>query len=184
MKLRSICAAAVMCVVLQATAGDYASARAKLDQIESGKLRAGTRVQLSANELTAYVVHEAPKGVYRPELKLVGPGVAMGTAIVDFGEVRRGQGKPPGWLLSKLLDGQRPVTVRARIQSDHGQATVSVESVDINGITIDGKTLDFLIETFVTPLYPTAAVDKPFPLGDRIERLDVQPGGVGVLIGK
>jgi hypothetical protein len=110
--------------------------------------------------------------------------VAAGTAIVDFGEIRRGQGKPPGWLLSKLLDGQRPVSVTARIASARGQATVTVERVEINGVSIDGKALDFLIESFVVPLYPTAAVDRPFQLGDRIERLDVQPSGVGVLIGK
>lgn len=182
--VRSVFAAALVCVFAHATANDYATARAKLDQIESGKLRAGARLQFSANELTAYAVHEAPKGVYRPEVKLVAPGVAVGNATIDFGEVRRGQGNPPGWLLSKLLDGQRPVSVRARIESSSGQATVTVESVDINGITVDGRTLDFLIQTFVLPLYPSAQVDRPFVLGDRVERLDVQPGGVNVLIGK
>ena len=173
-----------MCVLVHATANDYATARAKLDQIGAGKLRPGARVQLSDTELTAYAVHEAPKGVYLPEVKLVAPGVAVARATVDFGEVRRGQGQPPGWLLSKLLDGQRPVTVRARISSARGQATVSVESVAISGVTIDGKTLDFLIQSFVIPLYPTAAVDRPFQLGDRIDRLDVQPGAVGVVIGR
>jgi hypothetical protein len=122
--------------------------------------------------------------VYRPQVRLVAPGVALGTAVVDFGEVRRGQGNPPGWLMAKLLDGQRPVSVTARIESGRGEATVRVEKVEISGIAIDGRTLDFLIQNFVVPMYPAAAVDRPFAMGERIERLDVQPAGVGVFIGK
>jgi len=49
---------------------------------------------------------------------------------------------------------------------------------------VDGKTLDFLIQNFLLPLYPDAAVGRPFELGHRIEKLDVQPGAVGVWIGK
>jgi hypothetical protein len=33
-------------------------------------------------------------------------------------------------------------------------------------------------------MYPDAAVGRPFELGHRIERLDVQPAAVGVVIGK
>jgi len=184
MKMRATCAALAICLGLQAAANDYAAAQAKIDLINGGRLRAGTRLQFSASELTAYAVHEAPRGVYRPVVRLVAPGVAMGTAVVDFGEVRRGQGSPPGWLMAKLLDGQRPVSVTARIESGRGQATVRVEKVEISGVTIDGRTLDFLIQNFVVPMYPTAVVDKPFAMGERIERVDIQPAGVGVFIGK
>ncbi len=104
--------------------------------------------------------------------------------MVDFGKVRRAQGYQPGWLMSKLLDGERPVSVTARIDSGGGKATVRVERVEISGFQIDGSSLDFLIQNFVIPLYPDAAVDRPFEMGHRIEKLDIQPAAVGVWIGK
>jgi hypothetical protein len=86
--------------------------------------------------------------------------------------------------MSKLLDGERPVSVTARIQSGGGKATVDVQSVEISGLTVDGKMLDFLIQNFLLPMYPDAVVGKPFELGNRIDRLDIQPGSVTAIIGK
>jgi hypothetical protein len=86
--------------------------------------------------------------------------------------------------MSKLLEGERPVSVTARIRSAGGTATVDVERVEISGIVIDGRTLDFLIENILLPLYPNAVVGRPFELGHRIERLDVEPRAVGVVIGR
>jgi hypothetical protein len=54
----------------------------------------------------------------------------------------------------------------------------------ISGLEIDGKTLDFLIRNFLLEMYPDAAVGRQFELGHRIDRLDVQPAAVGVVIGK
>ncbi|SPE28187.1 conserved hypothetical protein [Candidatus Sulfopaludibacter sp. SbA3] len=169
---------------LGAVPGDYASAQLKFALIEAGHLRPGARIVLSLNELTAYAEHDVPDGVRNPRLRVTAPGVATGTAMVDFGKVRRAQGYQPGWLLSRLLDGERPVSVTARIQSGGGKATVSVERVEVGGLEIDGKALDFLIQNFLIPMYPEAAVGRPFELGHRIEKLDVQPSAVGVLIGK
>ena len=117
---------------------DYVSARQKFDQIETGRLRPGSRVTLSPRELDAYVAREAPAGVRNPRLELQA-GVARGVALIDFGKVRRAQGHPPGWLMSKLLDGERPVSVTARIRSANGQATVDVQKVEISGVAIDGR---------------------------------------------
>jgi hypothetical protein len=44
--------------------------------------------------------------------------------------------------------------------------------------------LDFLIQQYLVPNYPAAKVGQPFELGHRIERLDVRPSEVGVVIGK
>jgi hypothetical protein len=173
----------LVAAVLGLAYDDYVSARQKFDQIEAGRLRPGTRVTLSPRELDAYVAREAPAGVRNPRLELQA-GVARGVALIDFGKVRRAQGHPPGWLMSKLLDGERPVSVTARIRSANGQATVDVQKVEISGVTIDGRTLDFLIENVLLPTYPDAAVGRPFELGHRIDRLEVQPGAVGVVIGK
>ena len=167
---------------LGAVYSDYVSAQQKFALIEAGRLKPGARVVLSPGELNAYAEHDVPEGVRNPRLRVVSPGVATGTAMVDFGKVRRAQGYHPGWLMSRLLDGERPVSVTARIQSGGGKATVTVERVDVGGLEIDGKTLDFLIQNFLIPMYPDAAVGRPFELGHRIEKLDVQPVAVGVVI--
>ena len=172
---------------LCAASGDYTSVQHKFNLIESGQLKAGSRIQLSPGELNAYVEREVPAvtgGVRQPRLKLVRPEVAEATALINFAEVRRSQGSPPGWLMSQLLEGERPVSVTARIRSGAGRATVDVLSVEISGVKIEGQTLDFLIQHFLMPLYPNAAIGRPFELGDRIERFDVQPAGVVVLIGR
>jgi hypothetical protein len=109
--------------------------------------------------------------------------LVRGSALIDFAKVRRSQGHAPGWLMSKLLEGERPVSVTARIASAGGQATVDVQTVQISGVEIDGGTLDFLIQTFLLPLYPNAMVGRPFALGHRMEKIDVQPAGVVVTIG-
>jgi len=182
---RSICVISLLFAgALGAAFSDYDSAKQKLDRIESDRLRSGTRVELTAREMTAWAEREAPKGVRNPQIQLVAPEVASGSALIDFNKLQRAQGYEPGWLMSKLLNGEHPVSVTARIRSANRHATVDVQKVEISGVTIDGKTLDFLIQSFLLPLYPDAAVGRPFELGHRIEKVDVQPASVGVLIGR
>jgi hypothetical protein len=162
----------------------YSSARQKFDLIASDQLRPGARLTLSRAELDAYVAHEAPEGVRQAHVEIPAAGVATGSAIIDFARLRSAQGHPPGFLLSMLLAGERPVSVTARIHSADGQATVEVQKVEIGGMEIEGATLDFLIQNFLLPLYPDAAVGQPFELGHHIQKLDVQPAAVGVVIGR
>jgi hypothetical protein len=169
---------------LGAASNDYLSAKRKFDLIESGRLKAGSRVELSVRELDAYAEQVVPEGVRNPRLQLVAPGMATGIAMVDFGKLRRALGYRTGWLMSKLLDGDRPVSVTARIRSGAGRATVDVQRVEISGVAIDGPTLDFLIRNVLLPLYPAAVVGRPFELGNRIEKLDVGTAAVAVLIGR
>lgn len=169
---------------LGAAPDDYLSAKQKFDSIESDRLKPGSRVQLSVRELDAYAEREVPEGVRNPRLQLPAPGIATGTAMMDFGKLRRALGYQTGWLMSMLLDGDRPVSVTARIRSAAGQATVDIQRVEISGIAIDGRTLDFLIQNILLPLYPNAVVGRPFELGHRIESLDVVPPAVAIVIGR
>lgn len=162
----------------------YSSARQKFDQIASERLPPGARLTLSPRELEAYVAGEAPDGVRQPHIEIPAAGVAKGSALIDFARLREAQGHAPGWMLSMLLRGERPVSVTARIRSADGQATVDLQAVEIAGMEIEGATLDFLIQNFLLPLYPNAAVGHPFELGHRMQKLDVQPGAVAVIIGK
>lgn len=162
----------------------YTSARQKVDLIESGRLRAGARIDLSAGELNAFAAKEAPEGVRSAKLVVESSERVTGTALVDFGKLRRAQGYEPGWLMSKLLDGERPVSATARIRTGGGSVTVDLEKASISGLDIDGKTLDFLLRNFILPFYPEAAVGRPVAMGFHIDRLQLAPAGVGVFIGK
>jgi hypothetical protein len=162
----------------------YTSARQKVDLIESGHLQPGARVDLSTSELNAFALKEAPVGVRNAKLVLEGPERVSGTALVDFGKLRRAQGYEPGWLMSKLLDGERSVSATARIRTGAGKVTVDVEKASISGLEIDGKTLDFVIQNFILPFYPDAMVGRPVAMGYHIDRLQLAPAGVGVVIGK
>ena len=163
---------------------NYTAASEKFRLIESDRLRPGSRVTLTYPELDAWVAHEAPNGVRNPHLQAMPNGSVKGSAMVDFAKVRTAQGQEPGWLLRRLLEGERPVSVTARVRSSAGTATVDVERVEISGLAIDGSTLDFLIQNILLPLYPDAAIGRPFELGHRINRLDIAPSAVGVVIGQ
>jgi len=166
---------------------DYQAVAHKFSLIEHDRLKPGSRLILTPAELNAYARQEvaevAPDGVRNPRLEL-GPGTATATALIDFGKLRRAEGKPPGRIMSYLLDGERPVTITARIRSSGGTATVDVQEVQISGVTLEGRMLDFLIHSYVMQAYPNAKVGEPFALGHRIERLDVQPSAVGIVIGR
>jgi hypothetical protein len=166
-----------------ATLDDLRTATQKIDAIQSDRLNPGARVDLSVRELNAWVRSQAPAGVRDATLHIDSPGVATGAAMVDIAKVSRSQGFDPGWLIGKLLEGEHPVKVTARIRSANGSATVDVDRVEVSGLEIDGKTLELLIQYVVLPLYPNAVVGRPFELGHNIERFDVQPAVVRVVIG-
>lgn len=169
------------------TSTEYQAVVHKVSLIEHDRLKPGSRVILTPAELNAYARQEiaevAPDGVRNPQLEL-GPGIATASALIDLGKLRRAQGKPPGRIMAYLLDGERPVTITARIRSSGGTATVDVQEVRISGVVIEGRMLDFLIHSYVMHTYPNAKVGEPFALGHRIERLDVQESAVGILIGR
>jgi hypothetical protein len=173
--------------VLFGARAEYASAQRKFDQIENDLLKPGSKVTLTPGELNAYVATEmpkvAPEGIREPKLEL-GTGSATGTALVDFVKLRSAQGKPPGWLMRQMLQGEHPVTVKARIASGDGRATVDVQSVEISGLTIEGRMLDYLIQNYLIPYYPDAKVGQPFELRHRIDRFDIQPSRVDVFLKK
>ena len=180
--------ALVLSVCIPLLCGSYAeylSADRKFKLIEADHLRHGSRITLTKGELNAYVQKEVaesfPSGVRDARLDLA-TGAAVGSALIDFGKVRRAQGKPPGWLMSKILDGERPVEVAASIRSGGGRATVDVQSVKISGVVIEGRVLDFLIHNYLLPNYPDAKVGEPFELSHGIDRLDVKPAAVDVVI--
>lgn len=131
--------------------------------------------------MRAAVPKVAPEGVRDPVIRL-GPGRAVGRAYVDFAKVRRSQGQPMGWMLERLLEGERPVTVEARIVSGGGVARVDVERVEVSGLELSGDTLDYVIRNFLWEYYPDAKVGKPFELEHGMDRFEISRDGVTVVM--
>ncbi len=181
---RWACALAVSIPLLYGTYAEYLSASRKFRMIDSDQLRR-THVMITSGELNAWVKQEIaatyPQGVRDPRVVLADGG-GTGSLVIDFGKVRRAQGNPPGWLMSKLIDGERPVEVTVRLRSGSGRCKVDVTSVKVSGYAIEGRVLDFLIHYYLLPNYPDAKVGEPFELAHGIDRLDVKPGAVDVVI--
>ena len=157
----------------------------KLDIIQSGHARPGAVFVFTAAELNAWARAKAPavvpEGLREPRVEL-GNGTATGNALVDFLKLRHSAGVETNWLMAKLIQGEKRVIATAGIQSARGQATVHLLRVEIGGLAVSGATLDFLIQTFLLPIYPNATIDEPFELSDRVDRIEVTPAAARVYI--
>ena len=163
------------------------TARYKLDRIQHDRVPLGSVVTLTQDELNVYVRSQIagtfPHGVRDARLQL-GAGNATGSAYVDFPKLSQSMGKPMGWFMSWLLAGERRVEVQARVRSGGGRAQVDLERVQVSGWSITGSALDYLVRNFVRPHYPDAAIGRPFRLAHRVDRLEVRPAEVRVVMAK
>jgi hypothetical protein len=183
--LRAVAVALVVAGVAAGADPDYDSARAKIASIEEDRAAPGSRIWLSSQELNAYgkreALEEVPRGLRDPRLVL-GPGWATGSATVDLLKVRELKGPRPGGLLAWFLSGERPVEATANVQSGQGRATVIVQQATMSGVAVQGALLDFLISNFLLPFYPEAKIGRPFELKHNVERFEIGPNGVTVVI--
>ena len=161
-------------------------AAAKFHALATGAYPHGSRVPISMREFNAYLATEIPDivgpGVRNARVETTGGNVVRGTADIDFLKVRQTHGERPGWLMSQLLAGERPVAITVRVTSAHGTVRVDVLKVAIGGVVAEGKTLDFLISNFVIPTFPDVKVGKDFALDYNIDRLEILPGQVVVVL--
>ena len=166
---------------------DYASARRKIDNIKAGKVARGSVVVFSPAELIAYALTEAKTvasdGIRQPRL-ILSRGRASAYALVDFMKLRRSSGGAPNWLLDGMLKGERPMEVSVRLVSANGHGTVIPERVQISRVAVTGAALEFLITSFILPIYPNAKVDEPFEIGYDIERYEITPAQARVVMKK
>jgi hypothetical protein len=157
----------------------------RLDLIESGKAKPGTVFRFTPAELNAWVRAKAPgivpDGFRDPRLQLAN-GTATASARIDFLKVRRASGEETNFLMAKLIEGEKLVTVRASIQSANGRATVHLLRVEIGGLAVTGAPLDFLVRNFLLPFYPDAKIDQPFDLAGNVDRIVVTPAEAQVYV--
>lgn len=172
-------------LLLLLAADDFSSIQRKMDDIVKEHVKHGGRVFMSHSELDAYLRAQAlaiaPKAVHDTKIEL-GENSGTASAKVNFLELNKARGAQSNWMMEKMLDGERLVKVSVHIQCDHGKARVNVDRVEINGAGIQGAPLDFLIQNYVVPQFPTAKVDQWFTLDHHMDRIDVHPAGASVLI--
>lgn len=186
--MKPVLIAALCLAVATAATVESQSASAKIARLESGRVAWGSRIDFTPGELNSWVRDEArelvPQGVRNLRLTLAA-GAATGSADIDFLELRRAAtGEAPGWVMKNLFAGERPVTVTAHFESRNGRARVDVDSVQISGVPIEGAALDFLIENYLRPTFPTAKVGEWFGLDYRVDHFAVSPAGMAIYIGR
>jgi hypothetical protein len=161
----------------------YESASRKLDLIQSGHAQRGATFRFAPAEINAWVrvtvPQTVPQGVRDPRVEL-GEGQASGYALIDFLKIREAKGESTSWMISRLLEGERPVKVMVQLRSGGGRCTVYLTRVEISNAVANGTLLDFLIKAFLLPLYPDAKIDEPFDLDFHVERIEIHPSGVSV----
>ncbi len=173
-------------LALPAADAAFENAERKLDLLQSGQTKPGSTISFPGNEINAWarvrVPEIVPEGIRNQRVEL-GAGTATAFALMDFLKMRQSKGEV-NWLVSKLIEGERPVKVSVRVESAGGRATVYLTRVEISNVAVNGTVLDFLIKTFFMPLYPDAKIGEPFNLDYNIDRIDVRPSEIRVTIKK
>lgn len=163
------------------------SAQKKVDSIQKDHWPSNGAISFNSQELVALGMAQinaaAPGAVERPQLILVRDG-ATASAVINFDRLRQSSAATNStgdWLYSRFLTGEHPVSVTVEVSSGEGKMTVHPTAVTISGVTLSGGGLEFLLNTFVLPRYPEAVIDRPFPLGANIERIQVGAGNALVI---
>ncbi len=164
----------------------YHAAKRKLDEIGTLRTPPGSQVVLTAAELNSYIQGEIPQvvgpgAVSRSQLQL-GDNSGIIRARIDFLKLQQNTGRHPGWLMQRMLAGERDVEVSAHLTSSRGQATIWVDRLQISGVPLSGPALDFLVEVFISPQFPDLKLGEPFPLRSGVDRFEVKPQAVRVFM--
>lgn len=177
----------VLLCALRLRAADplYESMDHKLDLIEARQVKRGSSVVFTLLEINAWarvkVPETMPEGI-RDERVELQEGSASGFAMVDFVKMLQLKGHSVNWIMTRLLEGERPLRVSVKLESGGGRCIVRLMSVEISNVTANAAVLDFLIRTLFMPLYPDAKINEPFDLDYDIDRIEVHPDNVRVTI--
>jgi hypothetical protein len=162
------------------------SAGAKFHGLAIGAYPPGSRVAVTNREFNVYLQSEIPfvigPGVRNARVETDAGNIARGYLDIDFLKVRQARGEKPSWLMTQLLAGERPVAITVRVTSSAGKCRVDVLRVVVSGVVAEGRTLDFLIHNFLLPNFPDAKIGQDFSLDYNIDRLEILPGAVTVVL--
>jgi hypothetical protein len=157
----------------------------KLDSIEQRRVKRGSVVTFTTEEINAWaratIPTVVPEGMRDEQVELFN-GSATGYALVNFLKMRQAKGQDTNWLMARLIEGERPLKIWVRLESGAGRCTVFLTRVELSDVTVNQTVLDFLIRTFLLPLYPDVKINQPFDLDYDIDHIDITPRAVVVTI--
>jgi hypothetical protein len=149
----------------------YTSAEQKFNQVQSaangGKTQTTT---FTAEEISAYVNEGGvalPTGV--ENIKFSGKsGVVTAVTRVDFDKITEGKSSMNPLML--LFSGEHDVTVNADASGSGGQATVNVQTVEIDGVTVPRAALEFFVSKYLQPKYGnTVGLSNHFAMPSHVD---------------
>ena len=164
---------------------NHLQCKRKIASIVEGKAAPGSRVLFTKPELDAFlneeVIQLAHGSVYGAHVDL-GYGRASGGASVNFVKLLQVRGASPGWLVTRMFEGWKPLRAWARLESSGGRATVYLEKLELSGMTLPATLVDFIMRQFAQRYSPDMRLGQPFGLKHRIERLELSPAGFTVVM--
>ncbi len=135
-------------------------------------------VELTEAEVNAFFNEggaKLPKGVSQVHLSSR-PGVIDGHAHVDFEEIMQGHNKNNP--LYQLFSGSHDIHVVAEAAGANGVATIKTQSVELDNAALPEWALEFFLQRYVTPRYPSVGMTSTFKMPLRIQTATVETGKV------
>jgi len=160
---------------------DFRSMQQKLAYLKQNGLKPHPDpkpVELTESEVNAYFNEggvKLPRGVTQVHLTSR-TGVIDGDAHVDFEPIM--QGRNPNNPLYNLCSGNHDVHVVAEGAGVSGVASIKVQSVALDGVTVPQWALEFFVQHYLTPRYPNVGMTSTFKMPLRIQNATVESGKV------
>lgn len=140
------------------------------------------RTSMTEPEINSYlafnVKEQIPRGLARPEIRIVGDGQLAGRVWVDMDEFKRGRSS--GGIMDPFsyISGQVPVTARGTLRTRSGRGQFQLISAEIQGVPLPKPIVQELVSFFSrTQDNPNGFdLDAPFNLPAKIREILVNPG--------
>ena len=140
------------------------------------------RTSMTEPEINSYlafnVKEQIPRGLARPEIRIVGDGQLAGRVWVDMDEFKRGRSS--GGIMDPFsyISGQVPVTARGTLRTRSGRGQFQLISAEVQGVPLPKPIVQELVSFFSrTQDNPNGFdLDAPFNLPAKIREILVNPG--------
>ena len=160
------------------------SLQAKIDAIKKAnhapdRAPGGSRVELSENELEAYVLYELgdkiPARLDSIDVQL-GPDTVASDTQMTFPS--NSTGNP---VVDTFVGGTHNLFLKGKLAGVESRGKFDLEEVRVDGIPVPKILIQTLFDKYVKPKYPDADLKEPFDLPWGIEELKLEPGKATVI---
>lgn len=154
----------------------YNSVSQKLDRIARNGQQSRPdpiATRITADEASAWMNEggvKLPAGVDQVHFRSV-PGIITTNARVDFDKLTasRSSFNP----LLALFSGLHQIEVVARASGVNGQATISVQTLSIDGTQVPRMAMELFVDHYLKPKYPDVGLDTRFRMPSRVDSATV-----------